>query len=232
MTRLPALLLLSALALAACDDDAPVAPEQTATVPEADVERFRADVFQETLEIDAALARLEGEAAATADTVARAAYGPVLDRLREQRRRLQVRVDTLRPAPPAAFDSTRTAVLAQARGLREAVRRGRYDAARTFAALQTAAARGFADLDGRLGALRPYAAADTTGRFGRRLDSLAADRDRLRDRLAAYPDTSEAQFPPFRGAFTDRALALDARADSVAQDTVGVRLGAGRPTGR
>ena len=231
MTRLPALVLAAALALGACDDDAPVAPEQTAVVPEADVERFRADVFQETLEIDAALARLEGEAAG-ADSVARAAYAPVLDRLREQRRRLQVRVDTLRPAPRSAFDSTRAAVLAQARGLRDAVRRGRYDAAPTFAALQAAAARGFAELDGRLAVLGPYAAADTTGRFGRDLDSLVADRDRLRARLGAYPDTSAAQFPPFRGAFTDRALALSARADSVAQDTVGVRLGAGRPAGR
>ena len=224
------LLTLSVIALAAlgaCDDDAPADPAQTAVVPEAAVERFRADVFQETLDIDAALAQLEGEASAT-DSVARAAYGPVLDRLREQRRRLQVRVDTLRPAPRSAFDSTRAAVLAQARGLREAIRRGRYDAAPTYAALQDAAARGFADLDAHLAALRPYGAADTTGRFGRRLDSLAADRDRLRDRLGAYPDTSAAQFPPFRGAFTDRALALQARADSVAADTAGVGRRAGR----
>ena len=222
MTRLPALLLLTALALGACDDDAPADPEQTAVVLEADVERFRADVFQETLEIDAALARLEGEAAAT-DSVAQAAYAPVLDRLREQRRRLQVRVDSLRPAPRSAFDSTRAAVLAQARGLREAVRRGRYDGASTFAVFEGAAARGFADFDARLAALRPYAAADTTGRYGRRLDSLAADRDRLRDRLRAYPDTSDLQLPPFRGAFTDRVLALEAQVDSVATDTVGVR---------
>ena len=222
MTRLPALLLLAALALGACDDDALPDPEQTAVVPEADVERFRADVFQETLDIDAALARLEGEAAAT-DSATQAAYAPVLNRLREQRRRLQVRVDSLRPVRRSAFDSTRAAVLAQARGLRDAVRRGRYDGAQTFPAFEAAAARGFADFDARLAALRAYAAADTTGRFGRRLDSLAADRDRLRERVRAYPDTSAAQFPPFRGAFTDQALALDAQADSVATDTVGVR---------
>ena len=224
MTRPPALLLL--LALGACGGEPPADPAATAVVPEADVERFRADVFRETLDIDAALARLEGEAAAT-DSAGQAAYAPVLDRLREQRRRLQVRVDSLRPAPRAAFDSTRAAVLGQARGLRDAVRRGRYDGAPTFVAFEGAAARGFADLDRRLAALRPYAEADTTGRFGRRLDSLAADRDRLRDRLRAYPDTSAAQFPPFRGAFTDRALTLDALADSVAADTA--RIGrAGR----
>lgn len=229
MRRLLALVPLLAVAgLGACDDAAPPDPAQTVLVPEADVERFRADVFRETLDIDAALARLEGEAAAT-DSVTRAAYDPVLERLREQRRRLQVRVDTLGPAPRAAFDSVRTAVLAQARGLREAVRRGRYAAAPSYAALQDAAARGFADLDARLVALRPYAEADTTGRFGRAVDSLVADRDRLRTRLGTYPDTSEAQFPPFRGAFTDRALTLDARADSLAADTVGVDLGAGRP---
>ena len=230
---LPALALLTAsslfggLALGACSDDAPPDPAATALVPEADVERFRADVFRETLDIDAALARLEGEAAAT-DSVTRAAYDPVLERLREQRRRLQVRVDTLRPAPRAAFDSVRAVVTAQARGLREAIRRGRYAAAPSYAALQDAAARGFADLDARLAALRPYADADTTGRFGRAVDSLVADRDRLRERLRAYPDTSDAQFPPFRGAVTDRALVLDARADSLAADTVGVDLGAGR----
>ncbi|MDT0631357.1 hypothetical protein RQM47_04780 [Rubrivirga sp. S365] len=227
MLRPLALLLLAALALAACGTDAPVDPDQTVVVPEADVERFRADVFQETLDIDAALARLEGEAAG-ADSVVQAAYDPVLERLREQRRRFQVRVDSLRPAPRAAFDSTQTAILVQARGLREAVRRGRYDAAPSYAALQAAAGRGIAEVDERLVALRPYAAADTTGRFGRALDSLAADRDRLRERLRAYPDTSAAQFPPFRGAFTDRALDLDARVDSAATDTVGVDLGAGR----
>ena len=221
MTRLPALLLLSALALGACDDEAPPDPEQTAVVPEADVERFRADVFRETLDIDAALARLEAEAAGL-DSVSQAAYDPVLTRLREQRRRLQVRVDTLRPAPRSAFDSARSDVLAQTRGLRDAIRRGRYDAARTFATFEGAVARGFADLDRRVAALRPYADADTTGRFGGRLDSLAAERDRLRERVRAYPDTSAAQFPPFRGAFTDRALALEAQADSVAADTARV----------
>ena len=220
MTRLPALLLLAALALGACDDDDPVDPEQTALVPEADVERFRADVFRETLDIDAALARLEAEAA-DLDSTGQAAYDPVLTRLREQRRRLQVRVDTLRPAPRSAFDSTQAAVLAQARGLRDAIRRGRYDAAGTFATFEGAVGRGFADLDRRIAALRPYAAADTTGRFGARLDSLAAARDRLRERVRTYPDTSAAQFPPFRGAFTDQALALEAEVDSVAADTVG-----------
>ena len=221
------LALVLALPIGACGPDAPPDSAATALVPEADVERFRADVFRETLDIDAALARLEGEAAAT-DSVTRAAYDPVLDRLRGQRRQLQIRVDTLRPAPRAAFDSVRVSVLAQARGLRESIRRGRYAGAPSFAALQDAAARGFADLDARLAALRPYAVADTTGRIQRGIDSLAADRERLRARLRAYPDTSNVQFPPFRGAFTDRALALDAQLDSVAADTAGVDIGAGR----
>lgn len=217
--RTPLLLcpLLAALALGACDDE-PADPAATVAVPEADVERFRAEVFEETLSLDADLARLEAEAAA-ADSVAQAAYAPVLDRLRADRRRLQVRVDSLRPVPPVQFDSVRTAVRAQAERLAEAVRRARYDAAPTYDALRAAAVRGLGDLDARLAALRAAAALDTTGRQLRAVDSLAADRERLSARLGAYPDTSDAQFPPFRQAITDGVLALDRRADAIAADT-------------
>ena len=124
--------LALALAVGACDDE-PADPAQTVAIPEADVERFRAEIVQETLGLDADLARLEAEAAA-ADSAARVAYEPVLDRLRADRRRLQVRLDSLRPAPPARFDSTRASVRAQTDRLAEAVRRARYDAAPTYAA--------------------------------------------------------------------------------------------------
>ncbi|PAP76234.1 hypothetical protein [Rubrivirga marina] len=213
--------LLAALALAACDDE-PADPATTVAVPEADVERFRAEVFQETLGLDADLARLEAEAAA-ADSVAQAAYAPVLDRLRADRRRLQVRIDSLRPVPPVQFDSVRTSVRAQTERLAEAVRRARYDAAPTYDALRAAAVRGLGDLDARLAALRAAATADTTGRQLRAVDSLAADRERLSARLGAYPDTSAAQFPPFRQSITDGVLALDRRADALAADTTRVR---------
>lgn len=220
--RLSVLLWSLALAvtLGACDDE-PSDPAETVAIPEADVERFRAEMFLETLDLDADLARLEAEAAA-ADSAAQAAYTPVLDRLRSDRRRLQVRLDSLRPALPTAFDSTRAEVRAQAEQLAIAVRRARYDAAPTYAALQAAAARGLAELDARLAALRAAVAADTTGRGLRAVDSLAADRGRLGARLGAYPDTSAAQFPPFRQSITDAVLALERRADAVAADTADV----------
>lgn len=224
MTRLVPLALVLALApLAACDDE-PVDPAQTVPVAEADVERFRTEIFQETLGLDAALARLEQEAAAS-DSVARLAYEPVLTRLRADRQRLQVRLDSLAPAPRARFDSTRAQVRVQTARLERAIRRARYDAAPTYAALQAATARGLAELDGRLAALRPYAEADTAGGLQRGIDSLAADRGRLVERLGAYPDTLASQFPPFRDAFTDRVLVLERRADALAADTAGL----GRP---
>ena len=221
MTRLaPLVLLLTLAALAACDDE-PVDPALTVPVAEADVERFRTEIFQETLDLDAALARLEQEAAAS-DSVARVAYEPVLIRLRTERQRLQVRLDSLTPTPRARFDSTRARVRGQTARLEQSIRRARYDAAPTYAALQAATSRGFAELDGRLATLRPYADADTVGTLQRGIDSLAADRGRLLDRLGAYPDTLASQFPPFRAAFTDRVLALERRADALAADTAGV----------
>ena len=215
---LPLCVLAAALTLGACDDE-PADPATTVAIPEAEVERFRAEVFQETLDLDADLARLESEAAAS-DSVAQAAYGPVLDRLRSDRRRLQVRLDSLRPVPPVRFDSVRAEVRAQTAQLAEAVRRARYDAAPTYDALVAATVRGLADLDGRLAAFRAVVGADTTGRGLRAVDSLAADRARLAARLGAYPDTSAAQFPPFRQSITDGVLALDRRADAIADDTV------------
>ena len=225
LPRLLPLVLLAALA--ACDDE-PVDPATTVPVPEADVERFRTEIFRETLDLDAALAALEGEAAAS-DSVARVAYEPVLTRLRTERQRLQVRLDSLAPTPRARFDSTRSQVRAQTAALDRSIRRARYDAAPTYAALQAATARGLAELDGRLAALRPYAVADTAGGLQRGIDSLAADRERLVARLGAYPDTLASQFPPFRSAFTDRVLALERRADALAADTTGVALD---PAGR
>ncbi|WP_420455437.1 hypothetical protein [Rubrivirga sp.] len=210
--------LIAALALAACDDTPPD-PSTTVAVPEADVERFRAEVFRETIDLDADLARLEAEAAES-DSVTQVAYAPVLDRLRADRRRLQVRLDSLRPTPPVRFDSTRQAVRAQTARLAQAVRRARYDAAPTYDALRAAAVRGLGELDARLAAFRAVAATDTTGRQLRMVDSLAADRDRLSARIGAYPDTSDAQFPPFRQSITDGVLVLERRADALAADTV------------
>ena len=217
MRTAPLLALALLVALAGCDDE-PVDPAQTVDVAEADVERFRAEIFEETLGIDAALARLEEDAAA-ADSATQVAYGPVLDRLRAERRRLQVRIDSLTPQPPVYFDSTQTAVRAQVQRLTESVVRARYEAAPTYAALQTSAARGFADLDARIAALRAAAAADTTGGALRDVDSLAADRGRLAARLGAYADTSAALFPPFRERVTEGLLTLERRADALVADT-------------
>ena len=211
------LVALLALTVAACDDE-PVDPAQTEVVPEADVARFQAEVFQETIPLDADLAQLEAETAA-ADSVTRVAYEPVLDRLREDRRRLQVRIDSLRPVPRAQFDSARMAVLNQTERLREAVRRAPFEAAPTYAALQASTARALARLDARLAALGPAANADTAGTLRAEIDSLAADRARLTARIGAYPDTSAAQFPPFRQQVTDALLRLDRRAREIAPDT-------------
>ena len=208
---------LLAVAVAACDDE-PVDPAQTVPVAEADVERFRAEIFQETLGLDAQLARLEQEAAG-ADSVTRVAFDPVLNRLRADRQRLQVRLDSLRPVPQAPFDTTRAQIRAQTETLAQALRRARYDAAPSYPALQAATARGLSDLDARLARFRPYALADTTGGLQRDLDSLAADRDRLLARLRAYPDTSASEFPPLRETITTGVLSLERRADGLAADT-------------
>lgn len=205
------------LAVSACDDE-PIDPSQTVPVAEADVERFRAAIFQETLTLDADLARLEQEAAAS-DSVTRVAYDPVLNRLRGDRQRLQVRLDSLRPVPQALFDTTQVQVRAQTAQLAASLRRARYDAAPSYAVLQTATARGLAELDGRLAQFRPYAVADTTGRFQADIDSLVADRGRLVARLNAYPDTLATQYPSLREAITTGVLSLERRADGLAADT-------------
>ena len=208
----------SGLVLPACDDE-PADPVQTALVPEADVERLRARAFRETIDLDADLARFEAEAAA-ADSVTAAGYAPVLDRLRAQRRSLQARIDSLRPAPRAAFDSLSASLLADTGALRRSVRRGRVEGAPSYPALQAVAARDLGALDARLARLRAVAAADTTGRLGRDLDSLAADRGRLAARIGAYPDTLDTQFPPFRRRVTDALLGLERRADVLEPDSL------------
>ena len=216
-SHLPLAALLALFAVAACDDE-PADPAQTVVIPEADVARFQAEMFQETIPLDADLARLESEAAA-ADSVAQAAYAPVLDRLRDERRRLQVRLDSLRPEPRARFDSTRAAVMEQTDRLRAAVRRAPFEASPTYATLQASAGRALARFDAQIAALRPAAAADTTGALRADLDSLAADRARLAARIGAYPDTLAAQFPPFRQRVTDSFLTLEDRLREATPDT-------------
>ncbi|MEM6287917.1 MAG: hypothetical protein AAF845_12230 [Bacteroidota bacterium] len=217
---LAAVLLVS---LAACDDE-PVDPAQVEVVPEADVARLKAEVFLATRDLDAAIARLEADVA-EADSAVQAAYMPVLDRLREDRRRFQVRVDTLRPIPRAAFDSTQADIEAAREALGQAVARARVEGAPDVAALQTALNRALGRLDARLGAIAPAADADTTDVLRVALDSIRADRARLTARLGAYPDTSDAQFAPFRSRITDALIDLETRTEAVAPDTVGVGRG-------
>lgn len=212
-------LAAGAVCLPACAGDDPVDPADVALVPEADVERLRAEAFRETIRLDADLARFEGEVAAS-DSAAAAGYRPVLDRLLADRRSLQVRIDSLAPAPRARFDSLAADLLADTQALRRAVRRGRVEGAPSYPALQAVAARDLGALDARIARLRALAAADTTGRLGRDLDSLAADRARLAARVGAYPDTLDAQFPPFRRSVTDALLGLDRRADALAPDSL------------
>ena len=212
---LAALLLVS---LAACDDE-PTDPVQAEVVPEADVERFRTEIFRQTLGIDADLAALETDAAA-ADSVARLAYEPVLDRLRDDRRRLQIRLDTLRPVPRARFDSLSAAISDHAARLRRAVERGPFDTAGDLETFRPRAAQALADVDARLAALAPAVAADTTGRVGRRVQVVAAQRAQVTTRIAAYPDTSDAQFVAFREGVVDALVRLDSLATVVAADTL------------
>ena len=211
-----ALLVASAPLVAGCDnDDAPSA----AVVPEADVERLRIRLFEATIPLDAEIAAVEADAAAASDTLVQAAYAPVLARLHDARRRLQARMDSLRPMPRAAFDSTAAQAERAAADLRAAVARARLDATPTAEALRVAVDADLARLDGRLAAARDRADADTTGRQTALLDSLSADRARLVERLRAYPDTSEAMFERFRERAIADALALRARADRLAPDS-------------
>lgn len=173
MTRPLALALLALLA--GCTDETPDAPDpQTALVAEADVERFRTDVFLEATEIDAEIARFEGEAV-DADSTSAVAYDDALGRLRGARRTLQARVDSLRPVTPAAFDSARASIMADADALRAAIDRARFNVALTGEALQDRARREVARLDPVYAALR----ADTAAAAQRTLDSLVAQRARL-----------------------------------------------------
>jgi|GEM_PF-6591647 len=214
-----ALLVAAAPLVAGCDnDDAPSA----AVVPEADVERLRIQLFQQTIPLDADLAAVEADAAAATDTLVQAAYAPILARLHDARRSLQARMDSLRPMPRAAFDSTAAQALRASERLRVAVARARLDATPTADALRAAVDADLARLDGRLSAARDRAEADTTGRATALLDSLVADRARLVERLRAYPDTSEAMFERFRERAIADALALRARADRLAPDSTRV----------
>lgn len=218
--RLLVLAALAATALASACSTQDAGPETTVLVGEADVERFRARAFLATRGIDAEIARVEGEAAAT-DSVRQAAYAPVLERLRQDRRRLQVRLDSLRPLPRAAFDTTTADVGRQVGRLRAAVARARFDASPDAATLQAATAARLATFDARLAAAAGRAAADTMGRLRADLDSLAADRVRLDARLAAFADSTAPAFDRLRQTTVRDALALERRLNRLAPDTTG-----------
>ena len=174
MTRLLAFLALG-LALSACGDAASESPDaETALVLEADVERFRTDLFLETTEIDAEIARFEGEAVG-ADSATTAAYEDALSRLRGTRRDLQARIDSLQPVPAAVFDSTRSSLAADLDDLRAAIDRARFNVALTGPALRERARSEIAGFEDVFAALR----ADTTRAAARQLDSLTARRARL-----------------------------------------------------
>ncbi len=218
--RLSAFLLLLT-AVAACSS--PEAdPAQTALVGEADVATVQARVFEATQAIDANIASVETEAAA-ADSVRQLAYTPVLERLRRDRSRLQIRVDSLAPLPRAAFDTTTTAIAAQIQRLRSSVARARFDAATDAATLQAAAAQRLGRFDTRIASARAAAASDTTGRRGALLDSLTADRARLDARLAAFADTTAPAFTRLRQQTARATAALEQRLDRLAPDSSAVR---------
>lgn len=191
---------------------------QTALVGEADVETVRTRVFVATQPIDADIAGVEAEAAA-ADSVRQLAYTPVLERLRRDRRGLQIRVDSLAPLPRAAFDTTRTAISAQIQRLRTSVARARFDAATDAATLQAAATQRLARFDARVAGARTLAAADTTGRKTALLDSLTADRGRLDARLAAFADTTKPAFLRLRQATARSTADLERRLAIIAPDS-------------
>lgn len=200
------LLLPLVLWVAACGPD-PDDPALTPTVGEADVERFRAEVFLETMPLDADLTKFEDEIGAM-DSVTAAAYGPVLEHLRDLRRRMQVRVDTLSPMPQALFDTTIAGIREQAKRIRGLLDRAPLTGAPDVKALQATASRLIADISAGAAALRGIAREDTTGKLLAGLDSLSARSNRLQSRFRAYPDTSETEFPPFRETIVRDALKL------------------------
>ncbi len=202
-------LAVFAVLLAACSSpDAD--PAAVALVGEADVARVVARAFVATTRIDADIAEIEAEAAA-ADSVRQLAYAPVLERLLEDRRRLEARVDSLAPLPRAAFDTTAAAIGRQVARLRAAVGRARFDAASDAPSLQAATASRLARFDARLAASRAAAPSDTTGRLGASLDSLAADRARLDARIEAFADTTAPTFTRLRQTTVRDAAALERR---------------------
>ena len=208
-------LALSAACLASACATPDADPAAAALVGEADVARVQARAFVATQAIDAEIARVEAEAA-LADSVRQQAYAPVLERLRQDRRRLQARVDSLAPLPQARFDETTAAIAQQVGRLRAAVGRARFDAATDAATLQAATAARLGRFDARIAAARTTAAADTTGRRGALLDSLAADRGRLDARLAAFADTTAPAFARLRQTAVRDAAALDERLARIA----------------
>ena len=211
-----ALVLLLAGTSACTSPDAD--PAATAVVGQADVARAQATTFVATQTIDADIADIEAEAAA-ADSVRQQAYTPVLERLRQDRRRLQVRVDSLAPLPRAVFDTTVTAISRQTDRLRDAVARARFDAASDAETLQQAAARRLAAFDRRLAAADPLATADTTGLLRTALDSLVADRTRLDARLAAFADTTAPAFARLRQQTLQGAATLERRLEALVPDS-------------
>ncbi len=212
------LLVLLALALTAAACRTPTADPAAALVPEADVARVQMHAFVETQGVDAEIARVEAEAEA-ADSLRQLAYTPVLERLRQDRRRLQVRVDSLAPMPRPAFDEATAGIAAQLAALRAGVARARFDAATDAASLAAATAQRLGRFDARLAAARPAAAADTTGRLGASLDTLSAQRGRLSARIDAFADTTASGFARLRLTAVREAQRLDARLGQVAPDT-------------
>ena len=217
----PLALAVFAAALAACSPPA-ADPAAVARVGEADVARVQARAFVATQRIDADIAAIEAEAAA-ADSVRQIAYAPVLERLLEDRRRLEVRIDSLAPLPRAAFDTTTAAIGRQVARLRAAVGRARFDAASDAASLGAATAARLARFDARLAASRAAAPSDTTGRLGAALDSLAADRARLDARIEAFADTTAPAFTRLRQATVRDAAVLERKLGQLAPDSTRIR---------
>ncbi len=217
MTVRLSVLAVLLVAVAACSS--PEAdPAQTALVGEADVATVQARVFEAMQPIDADIASVEAEAAA-ADSLRQPAYMPVLERLRRDRRRLEIRVDSLAPLPRAAFDTTTTAISVQIQRLRAAVARARFDAATDAATLQAASAQRLARFDARIAGARTAALVDTTGRQTALLDSLQADRVRLDARLTAFADTTAPAFTRLRQLTAQATAALEQRLNRIAPDS-------------
>lgn len=202
-------------------------PQTTALVGEADVARVQAETFQATQPIDADIAEIEGEAALL-DSLRQPAYTVVLERLRRDRRRLQLRVDSLAPLPRAQFDTTVTAIGLQTDRLRTLVARARFDAAQDPETLAQATLVALGPFDRRLANAVPLATADTTGRLRLALDSLAADRARLGARITAFADTTAPAFARLRTATVRDAQSLRRRLDAAVPDTTEARTAPGR----